>query len=41
VSLDTVDEIVAAGADVLVSGSGVFNDRPLKENVRQLKERLK
>jgi ribulose-phosphate 3-epimerase len=40
VSLDTVDEIVAAGADVLVSGSGVFNDRPLAENVRQLKERL-
>jgi ribulose-phosphate 3-epimerase len=41
VSLDTVDEIVAAGADVLVSGSGVFNDRPLAENVRQLKERLR
>jgi ribulose-phosphate 3-epimerase len=40
VSLDTVDEIVAAGADVLVSGSGIFNDRPLKENVRQLKERM-
>jgi len=41
VSLDTVDEIVAAGADILVSGSGVFNDRPLAENVRQLKERLR
>jgi ribulose-phosphate 3-epimerase len=41
VSLDTIDEIVAAGADVLVSGSGIFNDRPLAENVRQLKERLK
>jgi ribulose-phosphate 3-epimerase len=40
VSLDTVDDIVAAGADVLVSGSGVFNDRPLAENVRRLKERL-
>jgi len=40
VSLDTIDEIVAAGADVLVSGSGIFNDRPLKENVRQLKERM-
>jgi len=40
VSLDTVDEIVAAGADVLVSGSGIFNDRPLAENVRQLKERM-
>jgi len=41
VSLDTVDEIVAAGADVLVSGSGIFNNRPLAENVRQLKERMK
>jgi ribulose-phosphate 3-epimerase len=41
VSLDTIDEIVAAGADVLVSGSGIFNDRPLAENVRQLKERMK
>jgi len=41
VSLDTVDEIVAAGADVLVSGSGIFNDRPLAENVRQLKERMR
>ena len=40
VSLDTVDEIVAAGADVLVSGSGIFNNRPLAENVRQLKERM-
>jgi ribulose-phosphate 3-epimerase len=40
VSLSTVDDIVAAGADVLVSGSGVFNHRPLAENVRRLKERL-
>jgi ribulose-phosphate 3-epimerase len=40
VSMDTVDDIVAAGADVLVSGSGVFNHRPLAENVRRLKERL-
>ena len=41
VQLDTIDEIVAAGADVLVSGSGIFNSRPLAENVRQLKARLK
>jgi ribulose-phosphate 3-epimerase len=40
VSLNTVDDIVAAGADVLVSGSGVFNDRPLADNVRRLKERM-
>jgi ribulose-phosphate 3-epimerase len=41
VQLDTIDEIVAAGADVLVSGSGIFNDRPIAENVRKLKERMK
>jgi ribulose-phosphate 3-epimerase len=38
VSVDTVGDLVAAGADVLVSGSAVFNDRPLAENVRRLKE---
>ncbi len=38
VQVDTIGEIVAAGADVLVSGSGIFNDRPLAENVRRLKE---
>ena len=41
VQLDTIDDLVAAGADVLVSGSGIFNDRPLAENVRKLKERMK
>jgi ribulose-phosphate 3-epimerase len=40
VSLETIDEIAAAGADVLVSGSGIFNHRPLAENVRKLKERM-
>jgi ribulose-phosphate 3-epimerase len=38
VQLDTVGDLVAAGADVFVSGSGIFNDRPLAENVRRLKE---
>lgn len=41
VQLDTIDEIVAAGADVLVSGSGIFNDGSIAENVRKLKERMK
>jgi ribulose-phosphate 3-epimerase len=41
VSFDTVGDIVAAGADVLVSGSGIFNDKPLVENVRRLKELMK
>jgi ribulose-phosphate 3-epimerase len=38
VSFDTVSDIVAAGADVLVSGSGLFNDKPLADNVRRLRE---
>jgi ribulose-phosphate 3-epimerase len=38
VSTDTVGDIVAAGADVLVSGSGIFNHSPVAENVRQLRE---
>jgi ribulose-phosphate 3-epimerase len=41
VSFDTVGDIVAAGADVLVSGSGIFNDKPLAENIRRLKELMK
>jgi ribulose-phosphate 3-epimerase len=40
VHLDTVGELVAAGADVLVSGSGLFNQRPIAENVRRLRERI-
>jgi ribulose-phosphate 3-epimerase len=34
----TLGDLVAAGADVFVSGSAIFNDRPLAENVRRLKE---
>jgi ribulose-phosphate 3-epimerase len=41
VQLDTVGALVAAGADVFVSGSGIFNDKPLAENVRRLKELMK
>ena len=41
VATDTVDDIVAAGADVLVSGSGLFNNRPVAENLRQLRELMK
>jgi ribulose-phosphate 3-epimerase len=41
VQLDTIGELVAAGADVFVSGSGLFNDKPLAENVRRLKELMK
>jgi len=38
---DTIGEIVAAGADVLVSGSAIFNEKPIAENVRRLRELMK
>ena len=38
VQLDTIGDLVGAGADVFVSGSGIFNDRPVAENVRRLRE---
>ena len=40
VQLDTVDDLVEAGVDVFVSGSGIFNDGDIGENVRKLRERL-
>ena len=41
VHLNTIGDLVAAGADVFVSGSGIFNDKPIAENVRRLKELIK
>ncbi len=41
VQLDTIGDLAAAGADVFVSGSGLFNDKPLADNVRRLKELMK
>jgi ribulose-phosphate 3-epimerase len=38
VHVDTLGDLVAAGADVFVSGSGIFNDKPIAENVRRLRE---
>lgn len=40
VQLDTVDDLAAAGVDVFVSGSGIFNNSDICENVRQLRERI-
>lgn len=40
VQLDTVDDLVAAGVDVFVSGSAIFNEQDIFENVRRLRERL-
>ncbi len=41
VHLDIVDELVAAGVDVFVSGSGIFEKGDISGNVRRLRERLK
>jgi ribulose-phosphate 3-epimerase len=41
VHLDTVEDLVAAGADVFVSGSGIFNEKPVAENVRRMRELMK
>ena len=40
VHLNTVDDLVAAGVDVFVSGSGVFDGGNIAENVCRLRERL-
>jgi ribulose-phosphate 3-epimerase len=39
VQLDTIDELVEAGVDVFVSGSGIFDGGDLAGNVRRLRER--
>ena len=38
VHVDTIGDLSAAGADVFVSGSGLFNERPIAENVRRLRD---
>jgi len=40
VHLNTIDELVAAGVDTFVSGSGVFDGGNIAENVRRLRERM-
>jgi len=40
VHLNTMDELVAAGVDVFVSGSGVFDGGDITGNVRRLRERM-
>lgn len=41
VNPDTIGLVVAAGAEVLVAGSAVFNKQPVKENVEKLLKSLK
>jgi len=38
VNLDTAGAAAAAGADVLVAGNAVFNERPVGENIRAIRE---
>ncbi|MFZ5449505.1 MAG: ribulose-phosphate 3-epimerase [Thermodesulfobacteriota bacterium] len=38
VHVNTIGDLSVAGADVFVSGSGLFNDKPIAENVRRLRE---
>jgi ribulose-phosphate 3-epimerase len=40
VQLDTIDDIAAAGVDVLVSGSGIFGGGDIAGNVRRLRARM-
>jgi ribulose-phosphate 3-epimerase len=40
VNQTTVGEVYLAGADVAVAGSALFNDKPVKENLKELKEVL-
>jgi ribulose-phosphate 3-epimerase len=41
VNQTTVGEVYLAGADVAVVGSALFNDKPVRENLKALKEVLK
>lgn len=36
-----VEEVVKAGADVLVTGSAVFNEKPVADNIQSLKTEMK
>jgi ribulose-phosphate 3-epimerase len=40
VSAKNVAQLVRAGADILVCGSSIFNERPLTENVAQLSQSI-
>ena len=40
VHLDTIDDLVAAGVDVIVSGSGIFGGGNIAAKVRTLRERM-
>ena len=42
VNVDTVKEVIGAGANAFVAGSAIFNDkRSVAENVSALREKIK
>jgi ribulose-phosphate 3-epimerase len=41
IHLDTIGDALAAGADVFVSGSGIFSGGRIEDNVRSLKEKMR
>lgn len=41
INKDTISLVVAAGAEILVAGSAIFNDKPFSENVTELTKSLK
>jgi len=40
IHLDTIDDALAAGADVFVSGSAIFSEGCIEDNVRSLKDKV-
>ncbi len=40
IKLENIKEVAQAGADILVSGSGIFGERDRKRIIRMMKERL-
>lgn len=38
INVDTVADVVAAGADVLVAGSAIFNTNPIAQNIAALRQ---
>ncbi len=40
IHLNNIEAVVTAGADVLVTGSAVFNDNPINDNIRTLKQAM-